>query len=302
MLILVGLLLALYVPSGGSRSAFEAARRRARTDRHGQELARARARRTLRRRDHQLRFDGGLSRFRYRYRQGAGRGASRDPASPDRHRRPHRRLHRRAVCSRRGGCGRRDARAGKAYRSWSAAPASTTARSHEGCFPDLARMRRCARRLDAIAERRGVEFLWRMVKRVDPASAGAHSPARSQAARARVGGLLPDRQAADRSLRKHALTAAGRRAGRRRSPSDCRRRSLPNGSRAGSTRSSAAGIVDEVKALVAAGRAGTGATVRRARLSPGARVSARYSRRSGDARTDRARESTLRATPVDLVP
>ena len=40
--------------------------------------------------------------------------------------------------------------------------------------------------------------------RVDPASARAHSAARSEAAGPRARGLLPDRPAADRALRRHA--------------------------------------------------------------------------------------------------
>jgi tRNA dimethylallyltransferase len=40
-----------------------------------------------------------------------------------------------------------------------------------GLFPGPAKDEALRRRLDAIAGRRGVEFLWRMVKRVDPASA-----------------------------------------------------------------------------------------------------------------------------------
>ena len=44
----------------------------------------------LRRRDRQLRLDGGLSRLRHRHRQGPGRRAARHSASPDRRRRSDR--------------------------------------------------------------------------------------------------------------------------------------------------------------------------------------------------------------------
>ena len=58
------------------RDAAPAARRHPRADRHRQERARHRARAALRRRDRQLRFDGGLPRLRHRHRQGARRSSA----------------------------------------------------------------------------------------------------------------------------------------------------------------------------------------------------------------------------------
>ena len=57
----------------------------------------ARDRRAVRRRDRQLRFDGGVPRLRHRHRQGAARRAARHSASPDRHRRSDRGVHGGAV-------------------------------------------------------------------------------------------------------------------------------------------------------------------------------------------------------------
>lgn len=45
-----------------------------------------------------------------------------------------------------------------------------------GLFPGPGRDAALRRRLDAVADRRGVEFLWRMVRRVDPASARRIQP------------------------------------------------------------------------------------------------------------------------------
>ena len=91
-----------------------------RSDRLGQERARPRAGGAVRRRGHQLRFDGRLSRVRHRHRQAADRGPARHSASPDRHRRPDRGLHGRAVRARR--------RAGDSRHSRARAPADSDRR------------------------------------------------------------------------------------------------------------------------------------------------------------------------------
>ena len=71
-------------------------------------------------------------------------------------------------------------------------------------------------RLEAIAARRGVERLHRMLRRVDPASADAHSAARPEAHGPRARGVLSDRPAADGALRRHGVADSGRRRARHR--------------------------------------------------------------------------------------
>ena len=105
-----------------------AGRRRPRTDRHRQERARAGAGRALRRRDHQLRFDGGVSRVRHRHRQGAVGRSARHPPSPHRHRRPDRRYTAAQYARDAAAVDSRYSRARRGCRSWSAAPGFTFAR------------------------------------------------------------------------------------------------------------------------------------------------------------------------------
>ena len=80
-----------------------------------------------------------------------------------------------------------------------------------GLFPGPGKDAELRDRLDAIADRRGVEFLWRMVRRVDPASADRILPRDRKRSDPGARGVLPDRPAADRALRRHRLAAARRR-------------------------------------------------------------------------------------------
>jgi tRNA dimethylallyltransferase len=75
-----------------------------------------------------------------------------------------------------------------------------------GLFPGPGKDEVLRDRLNTIAERRGVEFLWRMVKRVDPASAARILPRD----RARARGVLANRQTAHRSLCRYAVAVTGR--------------------------------------------------------------------------------------------
>ena len=123
--------------------------------------------------------------------------------------------------------------------------------------------------------------------------------ARSQAARPRARGLLPDRPSPDRALRRHAVAAAGV----RRDSVWLQISSEATAARvaARSTRSSREGLLDEIRALLASGLCRNRTPVQRARLPPGARAPARRARRGGDARTNRAREPALLPAAVDLV-
>ena len=77
-----------------------------------------------------------------------------------------------------------------------------------GFFPGPARDSALRDRLEAIAYRKGPERLHRLLGRVDARVGTAHSAARFEACRARAGGLLPDRPSADRAFRRHAVPAA----------------------------------------------------------------------------------------------
>jgi tRNA dimethylallyltransferase len=79
-----------------------------------------------------------------------------------------------------------------------------------GLFPGPGGDGRLRSRLDEIANRRGTAFLHRMLQRVDPPSAVA-SFRRSKAADSRARGVLPDRPAADRALRRYGSPIAGMR-------------------------------------------------------------------------------------------
>ena len=150
----------------------------------GQERARHRARAAARRRNHQLRFDRRVSRLRHRHRQGADRRAARHPhhlidvVEPTEEYTAARYV--------------RDAVAAieqiYARGRWPILVGGTGLYYRalvRGLFPGPGADAKMRGRLEAIARRRGVEFLHRMLKRVDPPSAGAFSRAISNAWSAR---------------------------------------------------------------------------------------------------------------------
>ena len=177
----------------------------------------------VRRRDHQLRLDGRLSRLRHRHRQTVDRRAARHPASPDRHRRSDRGLHRGAVRARR-----------RARRFATSTPAGRLPilvggtgfyyrALTRGLFPGPGADEALRARLDRVAERKGPERLHRMLQTGRSRVGRADHAARPQAAGARARGVLRHRPAADRALRRDtrrrsrtarssrvALTTAGR--------------------------------------------------------------------------------------------
>jgi tRNA A37 N6-isopentenylltransferase MiaA len=168
-----------------------------------------------------------------------------------------------------------------------------------GLFPGPGADASLRARLDAMAERRGVPFLHRMLGRIDRASALRIQPRdRKRLVRALEVFFLTGRPLtahfadtaspiADVDVGDRAAAAGG--ADFR--PRDPARR-RPVRARPARRDPRAAG----------ARRAGNGAAVRRPRLSAGARAPARRPRRAGDARADRPGEPPLRAAAVDLVP
>ena len=115
-----------------------------------------------------------------------------------------------------------------------------------------ARTPRCARGWKRSPRRKGVETLHRMVTRVDPESARADSAARSEAARPRARGVFPDRQAADRALRGHRVAARAGRHGWRDRAADAGAWLADRLARRVDEQF-AAGLLDEIRALLAAG-------------------------------------------------
>ena len=77
-----------------------------------------------------------------------------------------------------------------------------------GLFPGPGADAQMRARLEAIAARRGVEFLHRMVAARRSAVGRADSSARSQADGARARSVFPDGEAADRSFRSNGVAAA----------------------------------------------------------------------------------------------
>ena len=258
----------------------EAAHRDPRADRHGQE--RARASRMAERFNGEIincdstavyrGFDIGTDKVPFAERRGIPHHLI-DIADPDR------RVHRGAVRARRGGGRSRDIHArgklpilvggtGFYYRALT-----------RGLFPGPGKDAELRARLER--DRRaakGVETLHRMVTRVDPESARAHPAARSEAARPRARGVFPDRQAADRAFRRHRVAARRRRAGRRDRACACRRRGWPSASARRVDAQFDAGLLDEIRALLAARRAARRAAVRRPGLPAGDGAPARRPR------------------------
>ena len=128
----------------------------------------------------------------------------------------------------------------------------------------------------------------------------ADSGARSEAHDSRSRSLLPDGNAADRSFRGDRVAACGLSDARvravtadgadRRARREARRRAVRTGTARRDPRSARAR------------HPGNGASVRRTRVPAGARAPARREERGRDARADHAREPSLRAPAVDLVP
>ena len=162
--------------------------------------------------------------------------------------------------------------------------------------------RRCARGSSAIADRaRRRARCTGCCARVDPASAARIQPRdRKRLVRALEVYFLTGRPLTAHFADTVSPIAGVRR--RRRSRCGCRRRDRRRASRARVDAAVRAGLLDEIRALLARGVPGIGAPVRRARLPAGARAPARRARRGGDARAHRAGEPPLRAAPVDLVP
>ena len=123
-----------------------------------------------------MRFDGRVSRRRHRHRQAAGRRAARHPASSHRRRRRHRDVLGGRVRARRG------ARRSAASSGAAALPILVGGTGFyyralvRGLFPGPARDDRLRARLDAVADRRGVESLHRWLTRVDAESARRIQP------------------------------------------------------------------------------------------------------------------------------
>ena len=162
--------------------------------------------------------------------------------------------------------------------------------------------RRCARGwMPSLARSAWHRLLHRAGRRGRSGVGRAHSVARPEAARARAGGVLPDRAAADGAFRGDgsplpdgvvvlalAPAAAGRLIAER----------VPGGW----TSSSRAGCWMRFADHARGRGARDGASVRRAGLSAGPRAPARRARRAGHPRADCAGEPPICPSAVDLVP
>ena len=162
--------------------------------------------------------------------------------------------------------------------------------------------RRAARRgWSASRDRRGVEFLWRMVKRVDRRSAERILPRDRKRLDPRARGVFSDRAAADGALCRHGVAAgAGCRgdrpgaadAGGAGSPSDWRAASMRSSTPASSTKSAACSRAGVPRLH---GRSAASCIGRCMDYLDGVRDL------DATRASDRAREPPLRAPAVDLV-
>ena len=222
-------------------------------------------------------------------------GTARDPASPHRHRRSDRRVHRGALRSRCGSGDSRDSRRAARCHWSSAGPGFYYRALTRGLFPGPGRDVGLRTRLEAVASRRGTEFLHRMLARRDPDSGRRVQPRDLK----RIVRALEVFLLTGRPLTAHFAETSSPIAGM---PVVAVAVALPADQISARVTRRVdlqfdGGLLDEIRRLLASGVPETRETFRRTGVPAGHRTPARGARRSR--RPERSLRRRTAATPAD---